>query len=144
MKRSGPIQRKTPLKQGSQLKRSRLKPMSDKKRKVIAAMKTERADFRKMRCVCGAKATVHEIHGGSSRNETYELREAWLALCWEHHQIVQDWPKVNQYALKDLTDPEHYDRQRLNRLAGWADEAISESEVVSVRPIVEAWIREVK
>lgn len=139
MKRGGPLKRST-----KPMKRSRLKPISSKKRKAIAAMKDERAEFRGRRCPCGQPAECHEIHGGSSRNESYMLRVAWLPLCWEHHPIVQGWKKARQYALKMLLDPEHFDRKALNRLAGWAEDAITQEEVDAELKFVTQWLREIR
>lgn len=140
--------KRTELKRGtSQLKRSPIARTSPKNRKQTSKFGPIRAAFKKeLGCPCGRIATdVHEVHGGSSRGVTFEKREAWIALCREHHEEVQDWSdKVYQYALKQITDPTAYDRVKLNELAGWAEESISESEVVSALSEVEAWIREIR
>jgi len=129
------------------MKRSRLKPQSKKRAKQNRMIQPIREAFKaELGCPCGRAATdTHEIHGGASRFLTVNEREAWIALCREHHEEVQDWSdKEYQYALKKLTDPAFYDRVTLNRLARWADEAISEAEVEAVLPDVQAWIREIK
>lgn len=148
MKRGGPLKRKTPMNSGDiQLRRTRLNPVSPKKRKQTSKFGPIRAAFKKeLGCPCGRIATdVHEIHGGSSRGITFEKREAWIALCREHHEEVQDWSdKRYQYALKQITDPAAYDRVKLNELAGWAEEAISEAEVEEALPDVQKWIKEIR
>lgn len=86
--------------------------------------------------VCGRKASeIHEIACGPSRQKALEEPAAWLWLCAECHRGKNGvhnyavWPISRQLAIKRRADPEHYDRVRVNRLRGRADEAITEAEV---------------
>ena len=80
---------------------------------------------------CGKRATeCHEISRGVNRFASLTERCALLALCHDCHAEVQGWPLVKQYALKCHVTPLEYDRVKLNRLRGRADDAITEEEVL--------------
>ena len=83
--------------------------------------------------VCGRQGTdTHEIARGAYRKQAVKQRCAWLRLCRECHNAMDDyseWPIARQLALKKLQDPQYYDRQAVNRLRGRHDNAITEGEV---------------
>lgn len=120
-----------------------MKGQSKKRRKIIADMKAEREAFvfEFMRCmICGPEwrrkfpsvLDIHEIARGGSRERAYQDRRAWLLLCRDDHESMDDaeqWPVVRQYALKQLRDPKFYDRIWLNQCRDRADDAITEEEV---------------
>lgn len=120
-----------------------MRRQSNKRRKIIASVSQAREAFvfEVWQCmICRsawrqkfpATLDVHEIARGGSRERAYQDRRAWLLLCREHHEDMDDadeWPVARQYALKKLCDPDHYDRVWLNRCRDRADDAITEKEV---------------
>jgi hypothetical protein len=64
---------------------------------------------------------VHEIARGASRRQAKQERCAWLYLCRECHDAMSNlnhWPIAKQAALKLITDPLHFDVQRICELRG--------------------------
>lgn len=131
-----PLHRKTPLARGeSQLKRSPLKKRSKRYAKVLRETNPARQAYVAEigDCVCGKPACdPHEIAAGSSREKALQNRFAWLALCRECHERIQGSDQAEQYALKALQDPTHYDRVGLNilRRGPKATDAVSEVDVI--------------
>jgi len=118
-----------------------MKRISDTKRASIEVAKEDREAFALEfdRCwICNSPAefaslphATHEIVHGVNRNAGYAHRVAWLRLCAVcHANVHESWSLVEQYALKAMRDPEHYDRVELNRMRVRADDSVSEIEVV--------------
>lgn len=139
MKRS-PLKRTEWNRKPSQLKRTRLKPMSSKRRKLMNEVGPERraylAEHPNCAC-CGQPAScVHEIASGPARDAALGERCAWLATCWDCNAYALPdkvkWPIERQLCVKAASDPEYYDRRRVNVLRGRSPEAISEVDVLVV------------
>lgn len=120
-----------------------MRRMSWRRRELLKVFEPARQAFRDdWPCcwVCGEPADdVHEVARGVNRAQALGERCAWIRCCRSCHEALGDygrWPLVWQYALKMLWEPEHYDRQGLNRLRGRAPEAISDDEVRVVVPAV--------
>lgn len=87
--------------------------------------------------ICGSRKMLesHEICCGPSRQKALEEPATWLRLCAECHRGKNGvhnyavYPIFRQLFLKKRNDPEYYDRVKVNRLRGRADEAITEAEV---------------
>lgn len=75
---------------------------------------------------------THEIARGPAKQAAMKEPAAWLRVCRQCHDAMDDyskWPIARQLALKKLRDPEHYDRVKVNELRGEAPESITEEEV---------------
>lgn len=122
---------------------------SNKRNELIAAVSEDRDRFleqmKEQCCICGdtwMKADyyprtldVHEIIGGGMRGVTYADRRAWLAVCREHHEVLQDRgrsPYVMQFALKLRSDPEYFDLAWLHRVGRWSDGFITMNDLSDV------------
>lgn len=86
------------------------------------------------RCwICGDRPWTldcHEISRGPARSAALREPAAWFATCRKCHMGPLDsMPVVRQLAYKKIHDPKHYDRVKVNRLRGRADNAITEDEV---------------
>lgn len=88
--------------------------------------------------LCGRKApevfpprlAIHHIVRGVHRAAAREERCTFIRTCPEcHADILDSMPIAGQLAIKLIHDREHYDRVKVNRLRGRADEAVSEEEV---------------
>lgn len=105
MKRT-PLNRKTPLRRGtSQLKRTRLKPVSDKRRKVKREVDPHRRHYVDEtplceRCYAVKPTDCHEIAAGAHRHRAERRANCWLALCRPCHDVVQGRPFAEQFELK--------------------------------------------
>lgn len=106
MKRS-PLTRRTPLARGkSELKRTRLKPMSDAKKREKAATDPIRDAYREAaggvceRCGKRRKLDVHEIAAGSHRHRAVYDPNCLLAVCRACHEEIQGAPFRVQLAIK--------------------------------------------
>jgi hypothetical protein len=79
---------------------------------------------------------VHEIARGNHRKRALTEPAAWLQLCEGTnggcHTNMDGAPIVYQLALKKMHDPEHYNRETVNRLRRRAADAITEAEVDAV------------
>jgi hypothetical protein len=79
---------------------------------------------------------THEIARGAYRARAIKEPAAWLRVCEGTsggcHTRLGGCPVVIQLALKKKTDPEHYDRERVNQLRNRAPSAITEAEVDEV------------
>lgn len=135
MKRT-PLRRKTPMaRTPSNLKRSRLKPMSKKRRTLIdqvsEAREAYRMDFPEC-ALCGQPATdVHEISRGPAREESLKHPETWIHVCRAcHSEKFATMPIERQLALKCIQSPEYFDRRLVNVIRGRDADAVTESEVV--------------
>ena len=135
MKRS-PLNRRTPI------KRTKLQPVSAKKRQEKRDTDAQRAKYVKSKwlceCCCKRQAvSCHEIASGGSRCVAVYARSCYLALCEDDpstgrlgcHGIVQYWPLVKQLALKKSSDPKGYDRAEVLRIKRLGKNAITENEV---------------
>lgn len=110
------------------MKRSgRPKPMSDKRRRKLAAAKSDLAEFRDTfpKCWrCGEYGTefnpVDRHHIAGRTGELSERRENWAILCrfkcheWVHAASAERFYAV--LALKYLHDPLYYDLNLIRRL----------------------------
>lgn len=114
------------------MKRSRLKPVSAKKRNEIRETSAPRVAYvwGKTCAVLPKRASVevHEIVGGAMRHVTVRDPAFWLAVCREGHDIAQYEKKARQLARKFLQAPETVDLDRFNEVyqgpespVTWAD-----------------------
>lgn len=112
MKRSQ-IKRRTELKRGQPLKRTPLKPVSAKRRKLMAEVKPFRDKYLASKFLCEAclkkrSQEVHEICRGPHREKALDKEYAVLALCRTCHEAMGshcEWPVSKQLALKVLRSP---------------------------------------
>jgi len=78
----------------------------------------------------------HEIPRGVHRQRALKHPAAWLQLCQGLnggcHEEMSGMPIAVQLALKKRADPEHYDREAVNRLRRRAPDAVTEAEVDEV------------
>jgi hypothetical protein len=83
-------------------------------------------------CLCGgAGQDVHEIIGGTAyRMKAFVEPCCWLRVCREHHDQLQYMAKVDQLALKLLTDPQNFDLDRFHSVWGKPTTAITPAEVL--------------
>jgi len=81
--------------------------------------------------LCGEPGTdVHEIARGAHRAKALTEPATWLKVCkWCHASKVDGMPIARQLAYKMIHDPEHYDRQAVNRLRNRQPDAVTEREV---------------
>ena len=64
---------------------------------------------------------VHEIVRGANRGEAKKHPAAWLSLCRDCHDKMDDysvWPPARQVALKMLADPQTYSLELIQDLRG--------------------------
>ena len=136
------------------MKRTRLRPISKKQRKMQNDNQNWRADFivdMNDKCMlCGGKMfdrnaertihnlSVHEILRGKDRPKSYEKRELCLVLCDGIgkccHPIVQDWPLADQLALKREKDPNNFSLQAVRQ----AKENGRHPRVIEMGEVIEA------
>ena len=57
-------------------------------------------------------------------------RATWLRVCRTCHDVLQYEPKAKQLALKLLTDPAHFDREKVCEVWGRASSAVTADEVL--------------
>lgn len=82
-------------------------------------------------CVCGGMACdVHEILAGSHRMAAFTERCCWLRTCRTCHDWLQGIGKPEQLALKLLSDPSYYDREKVCEIWGRPPTAITAGEVL--------------
>lgn len=121
------------------MKRSRLRPVSKKRAKLMRKVSPERNHFLAEHpncavCSVGLSVDVHEIARGSHREEALEKRETWLAVCRDCHSTkLESMPIPEQLALKAMQDSEVYDddgREKVTKIRGRAPGAVTESEVI--------------
>jgi len=104
--------------------------------------KPARDEYRNQLCqVCrySPARDVHEIARGIYRAEAYCERVCWLAVCGDCHDLLGDysrWPIERQLAMKLLSDPEHFDLVKVNRIRGRADGAIVLADIVCFLKVV--------
>lgn len=116
--------------------------VNGKTRRVYAETSEQRAAFvaSVWLCQCCGRrqaTTCHEMTPGANRLKALYYRECQLALCDNDpvygvlgcHPIVQYQPLSFQLWLKKTMDAEHYDRELVLRIKGWAMTAITEDEV---------------
>lgn len=126
-------------------KRKRLKRRGPKTQAIYDAMREQREayPYEFGRCVnpeCDGKGgmlTVHEITSGQNRMAGFQEPATWLCLCVRCNCDVftdrTEWPVVKQLALKAMVDPTRYSREKVLEILGWADTAVPEDVVNSVR-----------
>jgi hypothetical protein len=136
MKRSGPLRRKTPLKPGGPLKRTPLKRISNRRRKLMAAVKPFRDAYLARHLVCEVclrrqPIELHEICSGAHREKALDKEYAVLAVCRTCHREIQSWAKSVQLALKVIRSPEMFGLNfgRINKLRGWSDNEFEPMDV---------------
>jgi 5-methylcytosine-specific restriction endonuclease McrA len=122
----------------SPLKRNKgLKPISDKRAKLLRETSADRKRYRDgvWLCECCSKrqsVEVHEIVRRSTNAESIRHPCAWMALCRPCHEEMGDysqWPITRQLACKLLATPEQFDLAMINELRGRSEQAIEWSEV---------------
>ncbi len=115
------------------MKRSRIKPKSDKRKALDAKWLPIRKQYASVR-LCPITHTqaieVHEIHGGSDRWKTYREPCMWLAVSRTGHDEIQGWKKSKQLALKFLTDYENFDLDKFNSLYQGQEGPITMQDVI--------------
>ncbi len=110
------------------MKRSRISPISSKRRKRMKEVKSLRSSLIKQagRCmVCSvstnrARLACHEILNGPLRDKTLSEPCSLLVLCWDCNSNKMtdkaEWPVARQLAVLQDKNPEHYDLVRFNWL----------------------------
>jgi hypothetical protein len=96
------------------------------------------------KCSRQAPLDCHEIARGAAREAALSRREAWLALCRNCHDSMDDysvWPVERQLALKLLSDPAWFNIQVVNELRGRAPDAITLAEVADYLGLRTDWTR---
>lgn len=110
-----------------------MKRISDRRKAVLDEVDPVRESYRSdfPRCQwCQNMATdLHEISRGAAREASLGVRAALLHLCRECHDCMEWVPVVVQLAVKRIADPIGYDRRRVNKLRGRAENSITEDEV---------------
>lgn len=118
-----PLRRKTPLKSGKPLKRTRMSKISEKERKKLAGIRDARKEYREKHrycCFCGSTpTTVHEVTSGSyGRSKGITEPAVWLPVCVTCNCHVLDdhklWPKEMQLTVKLLLFPDEFDLEKAN------------------------------
>lgn len=123
------------------MKRSRLKPVSDKRRKLLMEVTHVRDQYRATHPWCEAclrrrTDDLHEITRGAGREASLGEPRVILALCRECHDAFDDpevWPVARQAALKVSTAPTDFgvDLTIFDKLRGRAPGALDPTEVFS-------------
>lgn len=103
MKHSPMPPRKTPLQ-----RKTRIKPMSAKKKQEIADTSAMRAAYVENQGLCdecqrNKACDNHEIASGNCRSAACYIPNAWLALCRACHTKLQGGPVLPQIATKCLS-----------------------------------------
>ena len=118
-------------------KRARQKRQADK----------EREKFRRDCPFCALCSCpmddIHELTPGGARGVAYGERCTWLPACrtpcHDRLQAFEDpYDLAGQLALKQLIDPDHYDRERVLEIKMWSPTAVTDQEVAEARSVVEA------
>lgn len=130
------------------MKRTRLSPVSAKRRKRMAEVR----EFREQlvaaigRCeVCGLDPTrvkpgqiawsisCHEIANGPDRDKALDKRFACLVVCWlcnsEELTNKAKWPQARQLALLKRRRHEDHDLAAFNALVGYGPNRITDADV---------------
>lgn len=116
-----------------------MKRMSAKRRRLMASLSQQRADYLAEfpRCVlgCGNAATcVHEIARGAYRQKAVSEPCTWLAVCQFCNAgpltNVGEWPISRQLALKHQVDVARFNMRRFNSLRAGAGRKIDVLEVL--------------
>ena len=130
MRRSEPLKRRTELKRFTRLRpgkgpsrRTRLRRQSKKKRLEVSETGPARKLYRESHPVCeccglAPSTEVHEIPRGASRQQAVRSSNAWLAVCRECHELLEDysiWPIVQQVGLKLLRVLQEINAMRAGR-----------------------------
>jgi len=111
-----------------------MRPVSKQRQRKNLASRSVREQMKEdfpccMRCHRWAHDT-HEISRGAFRAKSLGERCAFLRLCRKcHEDLHRNWSLEQQYCLKRMMDPGHYDRVRLNELRGREPGAIIDAEV---------------
>ncbi|MEM1225968.1 MAG: hypothetical protein AAGJ40_09725 [Planctomycetota bacterium] len=133
---------------GDALKRTRIKPQSERTRDREAEARPWRQqrvkDYGKC-WICGTcpekpihpiadhnRICVHEIANvGGMRQRAMDKPFATLVLCWKCNLDVEgpEWPEVRQLALLQSKVPEDYDLVAYNELVGFGPNRIEQWEV---------------
>lgn len=121
---------------------SSLARVNGKTRRIYADTKVQRAAYvaEVWLCQCCGRrqaTSCHEMTPGANRLVALHYRECCLAMCDDDplsgrlgcHPIVQYQPLSFQLWLKKTMDAEHYDRELVLRIKGWAMTAVTEDEV---------------
>ena len=122
--------------------------LDDHERRVIAQARQAFLDGQGYCWLCGKRyrdrLVIHElIRGTGIRPKAVQEPATWVCVCWRCHngspeaihnafdawEAEENVGVARQLALKQLRDPDRYDRVKVNRLSGWADEAITDNEV---------------
>lgn len=121
------------------MKRSRLRPVSKKRAKLMKDIGPARRAYLAEHHVCaccmaGPSTEVHELANGPGRDKALSERCAWLAVCNDcnFHKLTDKtrYPVEVQYFFKALQDAGYYDRRRVNELRGRDPESITEADVL--------------
>jgi len=112
------------------------------KRKLPKPEPPARLEWRQNHTVCmlcgfesrtGFGLECHEMVSGPGRAAALTVPATWLRLCGDCingcHELLQGTEPAVGLALKQIADPENYDRVAVNRLRGRADDAVTEAEV---------------
>ena len=130
MKRS-PLTRRVGLKSTvPPARRTRIKPVSDKRRKLMAKVKPFRdrylaAHLQCEVCLRRKPVEVHEICRGPHREKSLDKDYAVLAVCRTCHDALgshREWPVSRQLALKVIRSPELFglNFKVVNELRGYS------------------------
>lgn len=137
MNRGGYIKRRTPMPPPTKpMKRSRLRPVSKKKRDADrenkAFLDAYRKEFPLCQCGCGRQAVeIHEIPAGAQfRWKARRCLACLLHLARRCHRRLQGAPYILQLAIKWLSDPAGYSLLDFLRVIGREPTAITRSEVM--------------
>lgn len=98
-----------PLKRRSALKRkTRLKPMSNRRRSEALVYSLMRKQFLALRPVCEAHAIIHgdevvltqssDVHHVHKRGKNYLNKDTWMAVCRDCHERIENnkkWARQN-------------------------------------------------
>jgi hypothetical protein len=120
VKRGGPLKRTKGINRGaSQLKRTRINPISKKRAKLNREVNPKRRAYVQEMGRCAVfpdlQATeCHEMAGGSDREKALKEPACWLAVSREGHDIVQYESKAKQLARKLTVDPRRFSLTAFN------------------------------
>ena len=113
-----------------------MKRVGSKWQKIKRRMKAERDAFVEshlcMVCEMRTAAQCHEMARGAHREKAYQDRIAWLAVCLQCHDDIDDtgkWTVAAQLVLKQIGDIEFYNRIGINVMRSTDPEAVTDDDV---------------
>ena len=118
-----------------------MKPISDKRRKLMRGVFIPRTQFRQrfIHCwSCGTSpAGIHEILRGGSRGVALAEPCCWFAACWFCNTAdlndAIEWPVNRQLAVKYVEDPGGFDLQLFLELKR---EAVTSITFADLKPFI--------